>query len=172
MSLRLRGINPFPNGKKVSNRPQILDQSANCVDASNSNERTARVGNQQSSNKSTTKEHCQMRIRTMSIPQLQQRIRIIERARGQHCVAKLSIMYECCIDANLHELAQEANDAIQRLTKARKWKRKNSGSRRELNYSIEKLIAYVDPYSAYVEWAEYKSVFILSMFVVCCCHLQ
>ena len=120
MSLRLRGINPFPNGKKVSNRPQILDQTANCVDASNSNERTARVGNQQSSNKSTTKEHCQMRIRTMSIPQLQQRIRIIERARGQHCVAKLSIMYECCIDANLHELAQEAKDAIQRLTKARK----------------------------------------------------
>ncbi len=120
MSLRLRGINPFPTGKKISNKPQILDKSTNQIDASDSNERTARIGNQQSGNKSTTKEHCQMRIRTMSIPQLQHRIRIIERAQGQHCVAKLSIMYECCIDANLHELAQEAEDALQRLTATRK----------------------------------------------------
>ena len=55
-----------------------------------------------------------MRIRTLTIPQLQQRIRIIERSQGRHCMAKLSIMYECCIEANLHELAEQTNDAIQR----------------------------------------------------------
>lgn len=127
MSLRLRGIDPFPTGKKKSNKSHLhqnlskgtLVEAKNGNTTANWNEPTARTVNIQSTgnNKTTTKEHCQMRIRTMTIPQLQQRIRIIERARGAHCVAKLTIMYECCIDANLYELAEQANDAIQRLTK-------------------------------------------------------
>ena len=132
VSLRLRGIDPFPTGRKNSNqrhsRPTLSDgtlKEATTISgktAANWNEASTRTVNTKqsstsSSNKTTTKEHCQMRIRTMTIPQLQQRIRIIERARGEHCITKLSIMYECCTDANLYVLAEQANDAIQRLTK-------------------------------------------------------
>ena len=95
----------------VTNTNNNVDRQVQLTDL---NDYKPSTGN--STNKSTTKEHCQMRIRTMSTLQLQQRIRIIECAQGQHCIAKLSIMYECCIDANLHELAQHAKDAIQRLT--------------------------------------------------------
>jgi hypothetical protein len=139
MSLRLRGIDPFPTGKKNSIkshvRPQVLETTL--VDVTNTNDdavdwqyvhppsnQTVRHEQQRQSrtdstgNKSTTKEHCQMRIRTMSVPQLQQRIRIIERARGQHCIAKLAIMQECCIEANLYDLAQQAQDAIERLSRS------------------------------------------------------
>jgi hypothetical protein len=141
MSLRLRGIDPFPTGKKNSIkshvRPQVLETTL--VDVTNTNDDAVdwqcvhpptsqtvcqaqppqpRTGTSSTGNKSTTKEHCQMRIRTMSVPQLQQRIRIIERARGQHCIAKLAIMQECCIEANLYDLAQQAQDAIERLSRS------------------------------------------------------
>ena len=142
MSLRLQGIDPFPRGKKNFMKlpmKKLMQWSDNAlVDVTNVNSDNDRVVHQQpaqsvrqtvsqpqqqlllqpksSHNKSTTKEHCQMRIRTMTIPQLQQRIRIIERAQGQHCIAKLAIMQECCIEANLYELAQQAQEAIQRLT--------------------------------------------------------
>ena len=132
VSLRLRGIDPFPTGKRKSNtshlpssqkwsqKNTLVDMTNVTHDVADRSEQTSRLviphSTSTSTNKSTTKEHCQMRIRTMSIPQLQQRIRIIERAQGQHCVAKLSIMYQCCKEANLVELAEQAQDAIHRLT--------------------------------------------------------
>lgn len=140
VSLRLRGIDPFPMAKKNSNNsdhplqrppwseenhpspmtlmphppPNPLVDLTNANDAVDRSEPTRRTITKPS--KTTTREHCWMRIRTMSIPQLEQRIRIIERARGRHSIEKLAIMVECCQDANLIELAQQAQDAIQRLT--------------------------------------------------------
>ena len=66
-------------------------------------------------NPTATYEHALMRVRTMSEKALQNRIKTIERATGKHCVIKMAI-FKCCLqDENLWELAELANDALERL---------------------------------------------------------
>jgi hypothetical protein len=117
-SLRLRGIDPFPTGKGKRER-QLHQTNTEKILVNASSENVASMSNNVASsntNRTTTKEHCHMRIQTMSVPSLEHRIRVIERAQGQHCIAKLTVMYECCVEAGLHDLARQANDAIKRLT--------------------------------------------------------
>jgi hypothetical protein len=122
-SLRLKGLPPVPitqerykEGtidmepriwKSRQERQQIAIQYATSV-----NEPTT---SSSSSNKTATYEHCDMRIRTMSDQQIQNRIRVIERAAGQHCIVKMKIMVQCLLDHQMHELAQMASEALQRL---------------------------------------------------------
>jgi hypothetical protein len=128
VSLRLRGCPPSSiseNNRDEENLESIknthVDYSSNksssgqCA-SPNNNKAVMKQSVGSKSNKTLTKEHCQMRILTMSTQQLEQRIRIIERMKGQYCVMKLQIMYECCIDEQLYDLANQAKNAIQRLT--------------------------------------------------------
>lgn len=46
-------------------------------------------------NPTATYEHCLMRVRTMSEKGLANRIRVIERAAGKHCVVKMAIFKSC-----------------------------------------------------------------------------
>lgn len=67
------------------------------------------------SNPTATYAHCAMRVRTMSEKQLKNRIRIMERAAGKHCIIKMSIMFTCLRDHGLWELAKLASAALERL---------------------------------------------------------
>ena len=66
-------------------------------------------------NPTATYEHALMRVRTMTHKALINRIKTIERATGKHCVIKMAI-FKCCLqDENLWELAELANQALERL---------------------------------------------------------
>ena len=66
-------------------------------------------------NPTATYDHCWMRVRSMSDPQLRNRVKTIERAAGKHCVIKMAIMASCLRDEGLWELAAVASDALERL---------------------------------------------------------
>lgn len=66
-------------------------------------------------NRTATYEHCLMRVRTMSENGLRNRIKMIERAAGKHCVIKMAI-FKCCLqDEGYWDLASEAKEALERL---------------------------------------------------------
>lgn len=60
-------------------------------------------------------EHTLHRVMTMSEAQLERRIRAIERACGQHAVAKMKLFATVLALEGYAELAEEATDAFQRL---------------------------------------------------------
>lgn len=60
-------------------------------------------------------DHCLMRVQSMTHKQLANRIRIIERAAGKHCIIKMAITASCLHDAGLWELATLANESLERL---------------------------------------------------------
>jgi hypothetical protein len=66
-------------------------------------------------NPSATYEHCLMRVRTMTIKGLANRVKAIERAAGKHCVVKMAIFKSCLQDENSWELADLAGSALERL---------------------------------------------------------
>jgi len=66
-------------------------------------------------NPTATYDHCLMRVRSMSDPQLRNRVKTIERAAGKHCVIKMAIMASCLRDEGLWELAALASGALERL---------------------------------------------------------
>jgi hypothetical protein len=66
-------------------------------------------------NPTATYEHCLHRVRTMSHKALENRIRIIERAAGKHCVIKMAITASCLKDEGLWDLADLASAALERL---------------------------------------------------------
>mmetsp|Transcript_31971 Transcript_31971/g.46862 ORF Transcript_31971/g.46862 Transcript_31971/m.46862 type:complete len:234 (+) Transcript_31971:161-862(+) len=66
-------------------------------------------------NPTATYEHCLMRVRTMTEKGLVNRVRVIERAAGKHCVVKMAIFKSCLQDEGMWELAQVAADALERL---------------------------------------------------------
>jgi hypothetical protein len=114
MSKRLQGYSPSAIAENRSNDIEEHLESNNQSDSSIPLKPMKKqfIGN----NKTLTKEHCLMRIRTMTKAQLEQRIRVIERMQGQHCITKLQTMYECCMEEQLYDLATQTQNAIQRLT--------------------------------------------------------
>ena len=56
-----------------------------------------------------------MRVRTMSEKALRTRVKVIERACGQHCIVKMRQFAEVLILAGMDELAQDAEAALTRL---------------------------------------------------------
>lgn len=77
----------------------------------------AEAGAEQASreNPTATYGHCLMRVQTMSEKALGNRIKIIERAAGKHCVVKMAIFKSCLQDENMWNLAKLAADALERL---------------------------------------------------------
>ena len=67
------------------------------------------------SNPTATYEHTWMRVRTMSDKALMTRIKVIERAVGQHCLVKMHMFAEVLILAGKTDLAKEASEALDRL---------------------------------------------------------
>ena len=51
----------------------------------------------------------------MSPKALASRIRVIENAAGKHCVVKMAIFKSCLQDVGMWDLAEDANDALERL---------------------------------------------------------
>jgi hypothetical protein len=66
-------------------------------------------------NPTATYEHCLHRVRTMTHAALANRIRVIERAAGKHCIIKMAITASCLKDEGLWELAELASEALERL---------------------------------------------------------
>jgi hypothetical protein len=66
-------------------------------------------------NPTATYEHALMRIKTMTEKKLQNRIKVIERAAGKHCVVKMAIFKSCLQDEGMWELAELAGEALERL---------------------------------------------------------
>eukprot|EP01082_Thalassiosira_pseudonana_P011437 g9941.t1 g9941 contig4:918199-918991(+) len=66
-------------------------------------------------NPTATNEHCLMRVRSMTEKGLINRIRMIERAAGKHCVVKMAIFKSCLQEEDMWELAKFASDALERL---------------------------------------------------------
>jgi len=71
-------------------------------------------------NPTATYEHTWKRVRTMTDQALATRIKVIERACGQHCIVKMRMFAEVLIIANKAELAAEATAALGRLRKLAK----------------------------------------------------
>jgi hypothetical protein len=66
-------------------------------------------------NPTATYEHCLMRVKTMTEKGLLNRVKVIERAAGTHCVVKMAIFKSCLQDEGMWELAEVASDALERL---------------------------------------------------------
>ena len=66
-------------------------------------------------NPTATYEHCLMRVKTMTEKGLLNRVKVIERAAGSHCVVKMAIFKSCLQDEGMWELAEVASDALERL---------------------------------------------------------
>lgn len=66
-------------------------------------------------NPTATYEHCLMRVRTMTEKALANRVKVIERAAGKHCVVKMAIFKSCLQDEAQWELAELASAALERL---------------------------------------------------------
>jgi len=66
-------------------------------------------------NPTATYEHCLMRVRTMNERGLANRVKVIERASGRHCVVKMAIFKSCLQDEGRWELAELASEALERL---------------------------------------------------------
>lgn len=66
-------------------------------------------------NPTATYEHCLMRVKTMTEKALANRVKVIERAAGKHCVVKMAI-FKCCLqDEGMWDLANLASNALERL---------------------------------------------------------
>ena len=72
--------------------------------------RTART-----TNPTATYSHCLHRVRTLTDPQLRNRIQMIERCAGKHCVIKMAIMVQCLRDEGRADLAHVATASLARL---------------------------------------------------------
>lgn len=66
-------------------------------------------------NPTASYEHCLMRVRTMTQKALANRVKMIERAAGKHCVIKMAVFKSCLQDEGLWDLAKLAADALERL---------------------------------------------------------
>jgi len=66
-------------------------------------------------NPTATYEHTWMRVKTMSDKALSTRVKVIEKAKGQHCIVKMQMFTEVLALAGKQELADEAKEALQRL---------------------------------------------------------
>lgn len=66
-------------------------------------------------NPTATYDHCLMRVKTMTPKALENRVKVIERAAGKHCVVKMAIFKSCLQDEDMWELAKLASDALERL---------------------------------------------------------
>lgn len=66
-------------------------------------------------NPTATYAHCLMRVKTMAEKALINRVKVIERAAGRHCVVKMAIFKSCLQDEGMWELAEIASDALERL---------------------------------------------------------
>eukprot|EP00978_Attheya_sp_CCMP212_P033803 scaffold138355_cov47-Attheya_sp.AAC.2 len=68
-------------------------------------------------NRTTTYDHCLMRVCTMTPKKLatRVRIRVIERAAGRHCLVKMAIFKSCLQDEGMWDLAEQAREALERL---------------------------------------------------------
>mmetsp|Transcript_33183 Transcript_33183/g.39747 ORF Transcript_33183/g.39747 Transcript_33183/m.39747 type:complete len:218 (+) Transcript_33183:73-726(+) len=66
-------------------------------------------------NPTATYGHCLMRVTTMSDKRLANRVKVIERAAGRHCVVKMAIFKSCLQDEGMWELADLASEALERL---------------------------------------------------------
>eukprot|EP00968_Pinguiococcus_pyrenoidosus_P012007 scaffold1016_cov258-Pinguiococcus_pyrenoidosus.AAC.11 len=51
----------------------------------------------------------------MTEKRLKTRVKVIERAAGRHCVVKMAIFVMVLKDEGMEELAELANDALERL---------------------------------------------------------
>jgi len=60
-------------------------------------------------------KHTLMRVRTMSEKKLDQRIRTIERAKGQHAVIKMRLFARVLCLEGYEDLAAEATESLKRL---------------------------------------------------------
>eukprot|EP00750_Incisomonas_marina_P014237 INCI17622.7.p2 GENE.INCI17622.7~~INCI17622.7.p2 ORF type:complete len:170 (-),score=43.13 INCI17622.7:1348-1857(-) len=69
-------------------------------------------------NPTATYEHTWMRVRTMSEKRLSTRVKVIERALGQHCIVKLRMFAEVLILSGMDSLAAEATAALERVLAA------------------------------------------------------
>jgi hypothetical protein len=66
-------------------------------------------------NPTATYDHCLMRVRSMTEKALANRVKVIERAAGTHCIVKMAI-FKCCLqDEEKWDLASLASDALERL---------------------------------------------------------
>ena len=66
-------------------------------------------------NPTATYGHCLMRVQTMTHKALANRVKVIERAAGKHCVVKMAIFKSCLQDEGLWDLAGLAGEALERL---------------------------------------------------------
>jgi hypothetical protein len=124
-SLRLKGLPPVPvtqeryNEGTIDMEPRIWksrqERQQIAIQYATSVAEPTTTSSSSSSNKTATYEHCDMRIRTMSEQQIQNRIRVIERAAGRHCIVKMKIMVQCLLNHQMHESAEMASEALQRL---------------------------------------------------------
>jgi hypothetical protein len=121
-SQRLRGIEPQNQSGDLSTLPtqnrhrHIWTLSeVDSVTRSEGTDAKTRPSASSRENPTATYAHCLKRVRTMTEKQLQNRIRVIERAQGAHCIIKLSIMARCCRDEGQIELSELATAALERL---------------------------------------------------------
>ena len=66
-------------------------------------------------NPTASYDHALMRVRTMSTKALLNRVKAIERAAGKYCVIKMALFKSALQDEKLWEVADEANEALERL---------------------------------------------------------
>eukprot|EP00934_Nitzschia_sp_Nitz4_P005645 Nitzschia sp. Nitz4//scaffold125_size66327//65271//65870//NITZ4_006143-RA/size66327-processed-gene-0.36-mRNA-1//-1//CDS//3329534649//5635//frame0 len=66
-------------------------------------------------NHTASYEHCLHRVRSMTHKQLANRIKMIERAAGQHALIKMDVFQTCLRDERLDALADLAAEALERL---------------------------------------------------------
>jgi len=122
-SLRIRGVgvdlNPIqsPRGEdevlkerkaRVKECREMRIRAANAV-AEEGAEAAAKE------NPTATYGHCLMRVTTMTDKRLANRVKVIERAAGRHCVVKMAIFKSCLQDEGMWELANLASEALERL---------------------------------------------------------
>eukprot|EP00546_Thalassionema_frauenfeldii_P008737 CAMPEP_0178926840 /NCGR_PEP_ID=MMETSP0786-20121207/18786_1 /TAXON_ID=186022 /ORGANISM="Thalassionema frauenfeldii, Strain CCMP 1798" /LENGTH=240 /DNA_ID=CAMNT_0020602067 /DNA_START=29 /DNA_END=751 /DNA_ORIENTATION=+ len=79
-------------------------------------------------NPTATYDHCLMRVKTMTPKALENRVKVIERAAGKHCVVKMAIFKSCLQDEDMWELAKLASDALERLKALQPPPPKNEGN--------------------------------------------
>eukprot|EP00536_Pseudo-nitzschia_multiseries_P018805 jgi/Psemu1/316313/fgenesh1_kg.3150_\ len=95
-------------GERVEECRQVRLRAANAIAACGGAEAAKK-------NPTATYEHCLMRVKTMTEKGLVNRVKAIERAAGKHCVVKMAIFKSCLQDEGRWELAELANDALERL---------------------------------------------------------
>lgn len=107
------------NGSETMDRQQQEEESheqrvRNCREA---RQRAALKlqASDQNKNPTATYDHCLMRVRTMTTKSLANRVKVIERAAGKHCVVKMAIFKSCLQDEGQWQLAQLASEALERL---------------------------------------------------------